>query len=603
MDPILSPHVPELFITLTQRFGLLLAGGFAIMTVAPLDKVGPGRSRPLWATALLVAMFGMFGILGTYTGNFVFQSFANLRAMGVITAGLFGGPVVGAGAGIIAAGHRYLIDVGGFSALPCGLATLSEGILAGLVAWRFPERRLDWATALTLGLIGETYHMGLVLWLAEPFTEAVELVRVISLPMILINAMGAALFVQALRLQLHFRDLRDSTQARQILSIANRTLSHLRSGLTRASAQATAEIILDETHVAAVALTGGELVLAHVGAGDDHHMPGFQVRTMATRRVAETGEPLFVRDRDSIGCRQPGCPLTDAIIVPLRKGGQILGCLKLYGTKNRPLDQTRFELAKGLADLFSTQIELEEIGIKNQLIARAEIRRLQAQINPHFLFNSLNAVASFCRTAPGQARDLILDLARYMRRNLDSSRGAIRLSEELEQVRSYLVIEQARFGDRIRADIDLAPGTADWLIPPLLIQPLVENSVRHGILAREEGGLVRLSAHADGDHLLVTVEDDGAGMDDDTRNAILAPDASDLSPHMYVEARNEALYEAQPGQTCSDTMVESLRDGIGARNCNQRLMQMYGPSYAMRIDSEPGRGTRISFRIPRQQLQ
>ena len=87
--------------------------------------------------------------------------------------------------------------------------------------------------------------MGLVLWLAEPFTEAVELVRVISLPMILINAMGAALFVQALRLQLHFRDLRDSTQARQILSIANRTLSHLRSGLTRASAQATAEIILD----------------------------------------------------------------------------------------------------------------------------------------------------------------------------------------------------------------------------------------------------------------------------------------------------------------------------------------------------------------------
>ncbi len=354
--------------------------------------------------------------------------------------------------------------------------------------------------------------------------------------------------------------------------------------------------------MAAVALTGGDMVLAHVGAGADHHLAGFHVRTMATRKVAETGEPLFVRDRESIGCRQPGCPLTDAIIVPLRKGGQILGCLKLYGTKNRPLDQTRFELAKGLADLFSTQIELEEIGIKNQLIARAEIRRLQAQINPHFLFNSLNTVASFCRTAPGQARDLILDLARYMRRNLDSSRGAIRLSEELEQVRSYLVIEQARFGDRIRADIDLAPGTADWLVPPLLIQPLVENSVRHGILAREEGGLVRLSAHAEGDHLLVTVEDDGAGMDDDTRNAILAPAASDLSPYAPPAAPPDSPPRPHL-QTCADVTGESLNDGIGARNCNQRLVQMFGPSYAMRIDSEPGRGTRISFRIPRQQLQ
>lgn len=567
MQPV--PYIPPMFITLSERFGLLLAGGFAIMTLAPLDKLGPGRSRSWRATALLVVLFSLFTILGTYNGNIVFQSFANLRAMGAVTAGLFGGPVVGALTGLIAGGHRYLIDIGGFSAVPCGLATLLEGVAAGLFAWRFPSRSLDWGTAMIFAAVGEVAHMGLVLGLAHPYEQAADLVEVIGLPMILINGVGAALFVQALRMQMHFRDLRDSSQARQVLSIANQTLVHLRAGLTPDSARATAEIILAETGVAAVALTFDDMVLAHVGAASDHHRPGHAVCTQATRRVATEGTPLFITGHDEIGCQREDCPLCSAIIVPLRKGESILGCLKLYGTKDSPLDQTRFELAKGLADLFATQIELEDIGIKNQLLARAEIRRLQAQINPHFLFNSLNTVASFCRTAPAQARELILDLARYMRRNLDTSREAIFLSEEVEQVRAYLVIEKARFGERIRSVIDIAPETAHCLIPPLLIQPLVENSVRHGILDNEAGGVVRLTARMEDGHLVVVVEDDGAGMSETTRQSILSG-----APSM------------------------AHGEGIGASNCNQRLVQLYGPSYALDIVSAPGSGTRIAFRIP-----
>lgn len=565
------PYIPPLFITLSERFGLLLAGAFAIMTLAPLDRIGPGRTRTVKGVALMVLLFSVFTILGTYNGNIVFQSFANLRAMGAITAGLFGGPVVGVLTGAIAGGHRYLIDVGGFSAVPCALATFLEGTAAGLYAWRYPTRSMDWRTAFLLAAIGETVHMLLVLGLSRPLQQAVELVSVIGLPMILINSVGASFFVQALGMQMHFRDLRDSNQARQILSIANQTLGHLRAGLTPQSAEATARIILAETHVAAVALTDRENVLAHIGAGADHHTAGHRLVTRATRQVLESGEPLFLQNRESIGCANPDCPLTDAIIVPLRKGDAPLGCLKFYGTKGHPLDQTRFELAKGLADLFSTQIELEDIGIKQQLLAQAEIRRLQAQINPHFLFNSLNTVASFCRTAPTQARELILDLARYLRRNLDSSE-VIRLAEELEQIRSYLVIEQARFGDRIRTRFNLAPDIDDCLIPPLLIQPLVENSVRHGILSRQEGGVVTLSAHRQDGYIHVTVEDDGAGMDDATRQAIMNP-----APMMPLGT-----------------------GGIGARNCNQRLIQLYGPDHAMLIESEPGKGTRISFRIPAQ---
>lgn len=566
---IFIPQVPELFVTLSQRFGLLLAGGFAIMTMAPFERMNMGRERPAWATVAVTVLFGLFGILGTYTGNYVFHSYANLRAIGVITAGLFGGPVVGMGAGLIAGSHRYLIDIGGFSSLPCALATFLEGTAAGLLARRFPGYSLDWGVAMALGLVGESVHMGLVLALSWSFDEALEVVRVIAGPMIVINAMGAAVFVKALRLQRSLSENRDSSQARRILSIASQTVPYLRSGLTPDSAKATASIILAETGVAAVAITGDHTILAHVGVGQDHHFTGASWRTRATRLAYESGMALFLHDRDSIGCSKADCPLREAIIMPLRKGAAIRGCLKIYGTKDRPLDQPLFELAKGLADLFSTQLELEDIGITNQLLAHAEIRRLQAQINPHFLFNSLNTIASFCRTAPGQARELLLDLARYMRRNLDSSRGLVRLSEEMEQVRSYLAIEQARFGERIQSEIDVEPGCGEWLVPPLLIQPLVENSVRHGLQGREQGGRVRVEARRAGGHLHVVVADDGLGMAPEVIDGILSP-----------------------------TALESMAEGVGARNSNQRLVQLFGQDYAMRIESAPGLGSRFSFRVP-----
>ena len=183
----------------------------------------------------------------------------------------------------------------------------------------------------------------------------------------------------------------------------------------------------------------------------------------------------------------------------------------------------------------------------------------------------MNTIASFCRTSPAQARELLLDLSRYMRRNLDSSRGLIRLSEEIEQTRAYLAIEQARFGDRIKSEIDLGPGAEDCLAPPLIIQPLVENAVRHGILAKQEGGLVRLTAWRENGHLLVEVHDDGAGMSEDQVKAIVSTGA-----------------------------LESLTDGIGARNSNQRLVQLYGPDYGLTVVSAPGEGTSITLRIPQQ---
>jgi two-component system sensor histidine kinase LytS len=558
-----------LILALAERLGLIVAGAFLLLTITPIHKMRL-RQGPSWRSTLLqILFFGAAGILGTYGGNLVSQSVANLRAMAVITGGLFGGPVVGIASGLIAGGHRILIDIGGFSAIPCGTATMLEGAAAGLLTLYLKERSVDWRWAAGLALAGETVHMGMVLALSHSFTEAVELVRIIAAPMILLNALGAATFVQVINVVFRYRARQDSVQAQEILDIANSTVSHLRSGLTAESAMATARIIHSRVAVGAVAITGEADVLAHIGVGDDHHLPGRPIVTRATRTVLETGQPMFLSNKAGIGCGHRDCPFASAIIVPLTKGGSVVGTLKFYGTASKSLDLLLFELAKGLGNLFSTQLELENIQITERMFAHAEIRRLQAQINPHFLFNSLNTIISFCRTSPEKARTLLQDLSSYLRKSLEASRGFVPLSEELDQIRCYLAIEQARFGERIRIDFDVQDGCESWPIPPLIIQPLVENSVRHGILAHENGGEIRVQVRKQDGHLHVEVKDDGVGMDQNQIDRLFAK-----------------------------TRLDSRSGGIGVRNCFQRLEQIFGPAYLPSVVSAPGQGTRIDFMLP-----
>lgn len=559
----------EIILILAERFGLMVGVVLLFLTIMPVRHMqftgGSSRLR----TVLVTVLFGLLGILGTYTGNAVFDSVANLRAMVVISGGLFGGPVVGIGAGLIAGVHRIAFDLHGFSAYPCGIATALEGFAAGMVAWRYGAAALNWRAASVLALAGEAMHMGLLLLMSKPFPEAWELVKLIAPPMLLVNAFGAALFVEVINLFSRDRDRRESLHAQIILDIANMAVSYLRMGLSPETAAATAEIIFTRVGVAAVAITDTRDVLAHVGAGADHHLPGREIRTTATREVVRTGRPTFLHSAEAIGCNQADCPMTSAIIVPLKKNDEIVGTLKFYGSRERPLNATLFEVANGLANLFSTQVELEDIQIKEQMLAHAEIRRLHAQINPHFLFNSLNTIASFCRTNSERARELLMDLSLYMRRNLDLSRGFIPLSEELEQVRSYLAIEKARFGDRIQVEAEVEDGCGNWPIPPLIIQPLVENAIRHGVLGRERGGMVRVSARRENGHLEIRVADDGVGMDRATLDRVLNPDCAD-----------------------------SATGGIGMRNCLSRMEHIYGRQFTPKVDSVPGKGTTIVLQVP-----
>jgi len=556
----------ELLWILIQRFSLIATLGFLLMrTKAFRYCIGENGIRREKLVAVLV--FGAMGIIGTYSGVGIQGAIANFRAVGPVVGGLLGGPLVGLGAGIIAGGHRMLL--GGFTGFSCGLATILEAFLAGCFAKKYGFKRIDWKIAFVVGILAETLQMSLILLLARPFSAAWELVKIIAVPMTLTNATGIAIFitiVHNIRLE---QERVIALQTQKILEIANRTLPHFKKGLNSESAYQAARIVFELTNVDAVAITDGSRILSHEGAESEHHKPGLPVMTEATRAVLR-GEESIVRTKAEIGCNHTGCRLAAGAIVALRQGERIIGTLKLYRLKENSISDMDTILARGLSEFFSTQLELSELERRARLVSDAEIRALQAQINPHFLFNALNTINTYCRTDPDLARKLLVKLANYFRRNLAEADKFITIATEIEHIKSYLSIEKARFGDKINVMFNIDESMLTILIPPLIIQPLVENAVRHGLLPKRLGGKIHIMIVKEQKDAIFTIQDDGVGMSADRLKTLF----------------DEKTVQSEKGL------------GIALSNVNSRLCSLYGKEYALRIESVLKRGTIVTLRVP-----
>jgi len=194
-------------------------------------------------------------------------------------------------------------------------------------------------------------------------------------------------------------------------------------------------------------------------------------------------------------------------------------------------------------------------------LIQARLEALTSQINPHFLFNTLNSVSSLIRTDPDQARVMVLKLSNILRRLLRKHDNFSVLREEIGFIDDYLAIEVVRFGDKLRFEKDVAADTLDMLVPSMLLQPLIENCVKHGLSSKVEGGLIRLRSRRADSRLLIWVEDDGVGI--------------------------------------PESKLATLREqGIGVSNVSERLSVLFGADHRMSIDSQPGHGTRIEIEIP-----
>ncbi len=515
---------------------------------------------------LLSIIFGVYGIIGTYTGIPIKGALANARVIGVFVGGLLGGPFVGILSGIIAGGHRYLIDIGGFTAFACALSTFAEGTMAGLLAKRMERYDNKLFFALITGMVAEVLQMIIILIFAKPFSEALSLVKVIGVPMTIANGIGIAVFIAITDSIIKDLESAAAHQAQLALKIANKTLKYFRKGLNEDTAHETAIIIKNMTDVKAVAFTDRDKILAHVGIGEDHHLVGSPIKTSLTKESIKKGNHLIANTKEEIGCENAHCSLKSAIIVPLKEEDKIIGTLKLYKTEENSITKVETELALGLALLFSTQIELSKIDYQAELLAKAELKALQAQINPHFLFNAINTIVSLIRTQPNNARNLLIHLGNYFRNNLQQVNGDVELHREIEHINSYLEIEKARFGDKLKIIYDI-PEDIDCTLPSLLLQPIVENSIKHGVLEKIEGGTVEIIAKDNIGYTELVVKDDGVGM------------SSGQLDNLFKEENN--------------------LDSIGLTNVNNRLKNKYGKEYGLIIDSELGKGTKVTMVIPK----
>ncbi len=508
----------------------------------------------------LVAIFAPLSIMGTYNGIPVEGALANTRLVGTLMGGIMGGPWVGLTVGAISGLHRY--SLGGFTAEACGLSALIGGLLAGLVRQRLGIHRLNWKVGAAVALAGEIVQKSLV-FVFGPFEAAWALERVIAVPTTLVSILGTVIFIIIIEDLQKTRETHSAQAAELSLEIASRTLPFLRQGLTPASAQKTAEIIYELTKMDAVSISDREKVLAFIGLGNDHHFPGLAISTASTRKVLEEQRLIVIETPEDRGCSDPDCPLRSGVAAPLFSHGEVVGTIKLSRAVAGAVTAMDIRLVDGLANLLSVQIQLAEVDNQKKLRQKAELKALQAQINPHFLFNTIGTIMSFCRTKPETARTLLAHLATIMQHSLTVRGDFVPLGDEIDGIFAYLEIAKTRFGSRLSVDIDVDEAARAVPVPVLSLQPLVENALEHGLFPKLSHCRLTVRAGIDGEDLLITITDNGVGIP---------------------SAQLATLFTSE--------------EGIGVKNVHKRLASIYGSGYGLTIDSEPGEGTRAAIRIP-----
>jgi two-component system, LytTR family, sensor kinase len=512
----------------------------------------------------LYLVFSCLSIMGTYLGTPVQDAIANTRAIGPVLAGIIGGPLLGTAVGFTGGVHRYFL--GGFTAFSCGLSTTVEGALGGIIHLYLIRRNrtehiFDPRVAFITAFFAEIVQMAIILLVSRPYANAVTLVQIIAVPMILSNAAGAALFMSIIRDQKNMFDRIAAISSEKAFKIAERTLNILARGINHETAVDLAKIIHKETGVGSVAITDKERLFAYIGQGSDHHKSGGSIVSPFTKAAIRENKVIFV-DGGSEHYQCPlsdDCPLHSVLVVPLCIDNEVIGTINLYEPKNKNFLNMNKTLGEGIARLLSNQLLLSRYEMQKNLLVQSELKLLQAQINPHFLFNALNTIIAILRIDSARCKDLLIHLSNFFRKNLKRGNDLSTLEEELDQVNSYLQIEKARFDDRLTIEIDIDPSLMKMILPTFTLQPLVENAFKHGISNTLGPGITRIGAFRRDGWAFIEIED------------------------------NAGIFQEK-----------ETDDGHGIKIVDKRLKGCFGSNSGITIFCVPNELTRITIKIPQE---
>ncbi|MGN0077460.1 MAG: histidine kinase [Coriobacteriales bacterium] len=347
------------------------------------------------------------------------------------------------------------------------------------------------------------------------------------------------------------------------LDLASQTVTFMREGLSQESAQAVCDLLLTAVTACSVAITDRTQILGFSGVDRKNHEQGTPIQTVVTLDTLEDGQTRVVETANALGFKGDGAKIKGAIIVPLVVRENIVGTLKFYYTSASRMDEDQLAMAEGFAQLLSTQLSLSYLEQQAELAARMELKALQAQINPHFLFNTINTIASYTRTDPTKARTMLREFAVYYRRLLENSEDLIPLASEIEQTERYLMFQRARFGeDSVQMQISDLGELGELRVPAFILQPLVENAVGHG--RRPDGSTLHIAVTVSpvGDDAVISVTDDGVGI---------------------------------PPERLATVVDGGSKTGMGIalKNVNARLKGYFGSLSGLSIQSVEGEGTTV----------
>ncbi len=546
----------EMLIQLFERAALLLISLFFMTRVPKFKETLQKERHTLTELTLITIIFCLFAIFGTYSGIEVEGSLVNIRTIAIMSGGILFGPWVGVVTGIVSGVHRYVIDIGGATSIPCLITSILAGIVSGYIHFRVKKAN-RWIMGIIAGMFCETLTMVFILVMAEPFQLGVDIVSKIGIPMI-VGQVSIGLIVLMIANIEGEKERIAASQAKLALDIANKTLPYFRS-INAESLYTICTIIKNDINADAVAITDTKDVLAYVGFGEEKYKGSHEIISDLTKETIRSGKITIRNNIADHHTSQIHCLL----IIPLEERDIITGTLKIYYQKANTITYTLQTMAIGLAQIISTLMEVSRIEQIKEAANKAELKALQTKINPHFLFNALNAIASTTRKNPEKARELIHNLSGYMRFNLEVGEELMDIQIALQQVRDYIEIEQARFGSKLQVEYEVEDIHVN--LPSLLIQPLVENAVVHGILKRKGPGLIIISVKDKGEKIRVSVKDTGAGI------------KQEVIDNLY--------HDKVPSKQ------------IGLSNVHQRLKLMYGTGLVIK---RLNLGTEVYFEVAKE---
>lgn len=573
----------ELMVILLERIGLLLLVAFMLTQIPGFRSL---LDRDIaWDTVFYHALiFGLMGILGAHTGVIMDQESLVIESWKltvdnheilissgmviVMIAGLLGGPYVGLGSGLIVS--LYMAYIGGGAWFANSLINPFAGLITGWTGQFFSDERvIAPVKALFIGMFPPVLYMGMILMFIPDQEAGIRIVNHIGIPLVLTNAIALAIITMMIRSALKEMEREAALETNRALSIAEKTLPHLKDATLDSNAKAMADLLYEELDAAAIAIADQHKVLSFVGEGQDHHQVGDPIKMRLSQVALNTGEIQVAYHQSELQCLHESCPLQTAIMIPLYRSREVIGLINLYFKHSQQIRAVEVELAKGLGTIISNQLSGFEAERMKELLKETEIRNLQAQINPHFLFNTFNLIHSLMRVDYEEARRILVRFSQYMRANLNTaSKSLIPLTEEMDHVDAYLDIVKARFPDRLKIYRKIDDRIMDVLIPSATLQPLVENCIEHGLKNVTYTGVINIHIGQSLEGITMEVSDNGVGF-----------------PESLLTTIGKKPYSNRTG------------NGTALYNVNERLKGLLGDE-AQLMFRNLKQGSSVSFTIP-----